>query len=47
MKKLMALLTVFCMMLCLFAGCGNAETPETTQPVQTNDPAPVQTTAPA
>ena len=43
MKKLIALLTVLCMMLCLFAGCGAAEekVPETTAA-----PAPVETAAP-
>ena len=46
MKKFTALLTALCMMLCLFAGCGASNTPETTQPVQTNDPAPAQATAP-
>ena len=43
MKKLIALLTVLCMMLCMFAGCGAAEekVPETTAA-----PAPVETAAP-
>ena len=43
MKKLIALLTVLCMMLCLLAGCGAAEekAPETTAA-----PAPVETAAP-
>ena len=43
MKKLIALLTVLCMMLCLLSGCGAAEekAPETTAA-----PAPVETAAP-
>ena len=43
MKKLIPLLTVLCIMLCLFAGCGAAEekAPETTAA-----PAPVETAAP-
>ena len=43
MKKLIALLTFLCMMLCMFAGCGAAEekAPETTAA-----PAPVETAAP-
>ena len=46
MKKLIALLTVFSLMLCLFAGCNAQEAPEetTTAPVETT---PVETTLPA
>ena len=43
MKKLIALLTVLCMMLCLFAGCGAAEEKV---PKPTAAPAPVETAAP-
>ena len=43
MKKLIALLTVLCMMLCLFAGCGAAEEK---QAETTAAPAPVETAAP-
>ena len=32
MKKLIALFTVLCMMLCLFAGCGSSKTEETAAP---------------
>ena len=42
MKKLTALLTVFCMMLCLFAGCGSAKE----EPAATTAPAaPAETAA--
>ena len=49
MKKLTALLTVFCMMLCLFAGCGSTKenSAATTAPAAPAETAAPETEAPA